>query len=472
MDNVIEAIQGLTKALEAGGYDVAPSRLVQGAATQVEDCSNIMELVTFEDKHLKLTQMVKSKKCRSTTWQFNRQLSYGIFGGTAQLEGNIGQDETSDYVRITVPMCFYSHTRRVTLASTMVDTQDGKQSDDRAAEDAAKKLAADIEFDLFRGREAFSNAGVFDGNPNALPAVMANMFGIEVQVRQSDSQRNAHDLMFGEFGSDDSVVIYCGGTMTQDNIEDALTRSTMNFGTADKLMVDPLVLSAYNKISYGKERIILAGSPQARTGAELKTQDTSVGPCSIDSSRFLSGKAKPQQARSRGPAAPTSISAVNSVTVSGSPTTFAAGDKYFYYATSGNEVGESQACAAVQGTVSLNGDSLQAVIQHPGSGVTRWFNVYRSVANGTAATCRFVGRVVLAAGASSTTFIDLNNRIPGFVTGYLLQSDTMEARTLAEYSRLKLAQSDLSTPEAHFKFTTLALMQPRKNVILDNLRGR
>ena len=35
------------------------------------------------------------------------------------------------------------------------------------ANDAAIKLAADIEFDGFRGQSDFSNAGVFDGNPIA-----------------------------------------------------------------------------------------------------------------------------------------------------------------------------------------------------------------------------------------------------------------------------------------------------------------
>jgi hypothetical protein len=469
MSNAIEAIQSLTKALEAGGYNAAPGSLLQGAALQVEDLSSVMEVVTFDDSHLKLTKMIKVESCKSTLAQFDRQLSYGIFGGSAQLEGNIGQDETSDYVRITVPMCFYSHTRRVTLVATLVETVDGKKADERAAADAAKKLAADIEFDSFRGRADFSNAGVFDGNPMAIP-LMPNMFGLDVQIRQSDSQRNAHDLMLGEYGSDDSVVIYGGGALSQDNIEDATTRSAMNLGNADKLVVDPKVLSAYNKLTYGKERIVLAGSPQDSTGAELRKQWVSTGTCSIESSRFLSGKTRPQQARSRGPLAPVSIASVTSTTGS-APTSFVAGQVYTYLATSGNEVGESVATASVSGTVALNGDYLAVVITHPGSGTTRYFNVYRSPAGGTAASAKFIGRVALAAGAGTTTFVDLGNKAPGFVTGFLVQGDTMMFKELAPYSRLKLAVTDLSTPEAHFRFLTLAVTQPRKNVLIDNLKG-
>jgi hypothetical protein len=224
---------------------------------------------------------------------------------SAQLEGAVGQEETSDYVRITVPMCFYSHTRRVTLASTLVETVDGKKADERAAADAAKKLAADIEFDSFRGRADFSNAGVFDGNPLAIP-LMPNMYGLDVQIRQSDAQRNAHDLMLGEYGSDDSVVIYGGGTLTQDNIEDATTRSAMNLGSADKLVVDPKVLSAYNKITYGKERIVLAGSPTGRDRLRA-AQAVGVDGHLLDRVEPLPERQDPPAAaRSRGPLAPTS----------------------------------------------------------------------------------------------------------------------------------------------------------------------
>jgi hypothetical protein len=467
MSTTIEALQGLTKALEAGGYNVMPSNLLQGAALQVEDLSSVMELVTYDDSHLKLTKMIKSESCKSTLAQFNRQLSYGQWGGSAQLEGAIGMEETSDYVRITVPMCFYSHTRRVTFASTLVETVDGKKSDERAAEDAAKKIAGDIEFDCFRGRADFSNAGVFDGNPLAMP-LMANMFGLDVQIRQSDNQRNAHDLMFGEYGSDDSVVLFSGSSLSQDIVEDATTRSAMNLGDADKLMVDPKVLSAYNKISYGKERIVLAGSPQDATGAELRRQWVSTGTCSIEASRFLSAKVKPQQARGNGPAAPT----LNAGSASAASTTaFKSGEVYVYIATTGNEVGESPSSASRSVTITNDGDKVNLLIDHPGSGTNRYFNVYRSPANGTAASAKYIGRVVATAGASQTTFVDLGNKQPGFVTGFLLQKDTFNFFELAPYSQIKLAQTDLSEPKAFFRFLTLAVKQPRKNVLIDNLRG-
>ncbi|CAB4127214.1 hypothetical protein UFOVP75_86 [uncultured Caudovirales phage] len=462
-------VSALVKALEAGGYNAAPSTLVQGSALQIEDLAPMLQNVTFQDDSIKLQKMLERTSCKSTLAQFDRQLSYGNFGGSAQLEGNVGNESTSDFARVTVPMCFYSHTRRVTLAATMVATLDGKKADERAASDAAKKIAGDIEFDLFRGRADFSNAGVFDGNPLAMPQVMANIIGLDVQIRQSDVQRNAQDLMFAEYGSDQSVVLPGGGTLTQDLVEDASVRSALNFGQADKLLVDPIVLSNYNKIVFGKERIILAGSPQDSTGGDLRRQFVSNGTVNVEASHFLRGKSSPRAPVANSPAAPVSVAPV-STTISGVSTVFNAGEKYVYFASAENEAGESVRCAEQTLTIVATGDAGVVTITHPASGVVRWLNVYRSAANGSVKGAKYIGRVALALGAGTTVFTDLGNKQPGFVTGFLVQGDTMEIKELAPYSRLKLAQTDLSLPEAHFTFCTLAVMQPRKSCLIDSLK--
>lgn len=458
-----EVTQALVKALEAGSYNAAPGTLVQGAALQIEDLSSVMHVVTFDEKHIKLQKMLKVESCKSTLAQFNRQMSYGIFGGSAQGEGAIGQEEDSQFARIVVPMAYYSHTRRVTVVANMIDTIDGVKAEDRAAADAAKKLAADIEFDLFRGKSDFSNSGVFDGSMNAIPA-LPNILGLDPQIRQSDVIRNARDLMFEEYGSNLSVVQQVGGTLTQDAIEDAHVRSGQNHGSAEKLLVDLLVLSAYNKISFGKERIVLAGSATDATASDLKRQWVSGGTVNVEASRFLAGKTGPAETRDGAPLAP-SISLANTASSTG----LTAG-AYNFYVTSVNERGESGKSTSASVTLSA-GDYVTVTITPNGSGTTaRYFNVYRSLVGGTAASAKFIGRVAHS-GSATTAFLDLGNKRPGFVTGYLVQDDTMAIKELSPYSRLKLAVTDLSVPEAHFRFLTLAVMEPRKNVLLDNLVG-
>lgn len=458
-----EVTQALIKALEAGSYNAAPSTLTQGAALQIEDLSSAMQVVTFDDKHIKLQKMLKVESCKSNLAQFARQMSYGILGGSAQIEGGIGQEEDSQYARIVVPMAFYSHVRRVTLVANMLDTVDGVKAEERAASDAAKKLAADIEFDLFRGKSDFSNSGVFDGAMSAIPA-LPNMLGLDAQIRQSDVIRNARDLMFEEYGSNLTVVQQVGGVLTQDAVEDAHVRSGQNWGSADKMLLDLLALSAYNKITFGKERIQLAGSAQDATGSDLKRQWVSNGVVNTEATRFLAGKTAPAETRDGAPLAPSIATGVTA-----SSTSLTAGT-YIFYATACNERGESGKSVTASQAVTA-GDFVTVTITPNGSGLTaRHFNVYRTLAGGSAASAKFVGRVANS-GAATTLFLDLGNKRPGASTGFLVEFDTMAIKELASYSRVKLAVTDLSTPEAHLRFLTLCVLKPRQNIVLDNVTG-
>ena len=462
-DNVKSLEADLKKALEAGNYNAAPSTLVNGSSLQREDLSGVMEIVCSDDSHIKLQKALSSKPVKSLLVQYDRQLSFGLsFGGTAQFEGQVGVEEDGAYVRMTVPMAFYSLISKVTVQANMVETVDGVKAEDRVAANAAKKIAADIELDLFRGKSDFSNAGVFDGNPLQIPN-LPGMLGLDPQVRMADAQRNAQDLMFAEFGGNETVVLPGGAILSQDNIEDAAVRSTQNHGHADKMYLSPKALSLYNKISFGKERIVLAGSPQGATGAELRDQWTSSGTVKLEASRFLTAKFLPGAPRSVGPLAPISATAANTA----STTSLAAGT-YVYYVTSVNEKGESPATVATGTLTYTAGDYVTLTITPPGSGTVRYFNVYRNQAGQSQAACKFIGRV--ASVGATTAFVDLNNRLPGHSVAFLVESDTMEIKELAAFSRMKLAVTDLSLPEAHFRFACLAVTQPRKNVLVDNIR--
>lgn len=460
---MVEQLQSLMKALEAGSYLAAPDRLAQGAALMIEDLSPVMQNVTFDDSHIKLQKILPSKDVKSQLHQFNRQLDYGIFGGSAQFEGGVGEEDTSTYVRAVVPMSYYSTTRRVTVAANMIGAFDGQKAEDRAAADAAMKLAGDIEFDSFRGQSNFSNNGVFDGNPLAV-AKVPNMIGVDQQVRQSDAQSNTQDLMFAEYGSDQTVVLSVDGVLTQSIIEDSSVRSAMNMGAADRLILDPISLSAYNKIAHAKERIMLAGSAQEATGAHLRTQWTSSAIVSLEASRFLSGKTRPARARSGSPSMPSAPALADA----GAASSLLSAGVYWYYVTAVSMRGESYPSSAVSVTVSAAGDKVTVTITAVSG--AQYYNVYRSGVGGSPSSAKFIGSIAQSAG--NPVFVDLGNRSPGSVTGFLIQGNTMGFAQLAPYSKLKLAVNDLSLPEAHFRFLSLALYQPRKNVLLENITGQ
>lgn len=462
---LMQKLEELRKTLELGNYNVAPSDLTQGAALGAEDLSKKMHVLTYGEKDIKIQKEVKVEKAKGQLIQFNRQLSYGTFGGTAVSEGLIGQEDTLDVIRAAVPMAYYATLCRVTYAANVASSFDGTSAEDRAGQAAAMKIAGDIEFDVLRGKADFSDNGVFNGNPVAIAQVQ-NMLGLDVQVRQSDFSSDTQDLMFEAFGSGLSNIIAGGGTLTQPMIEQAWIRGVMNFSKADRMFTDPLVLSNYSINAYtSKERFNLGASAQEPvTGVDIRRQAVSGGVVTIEPSRFLSGQTKPTRARLTSPGQPSIATGLNAST-----TTFVAGQVYQYYVTAVNELGESVPSTAASATIGSNGQSVAVTITH-GTGTARYFHVFRSAAGGSAASAKLIGKVKISTGAT-TVFTDLNNRLPGGQPAYLVDMETMALHELAPYSKLKLAITDLTNPEAHFRFLCLAVYQPRKNVLIDNLTG-
>jgi len=267
--------------------------------------------------------------------------------------------------------------------------------------------------------------------------------------------------MLNEYGADSSVAINQNGVLAQSTVEDIYSRAQMHNGNPEKLYLDPLTHSAYNKIAHGKERIVLAGSPQQATGAQLKEQWVAGGAISIESSRFLSGKTAPSRPRLNTPDAPS-----QSLSQSAGSTSFLANEVYSYAVTAANEVGESTASAAASATISASGNSVAVTIT-PAAGIAAlYFNVYRSAAGSTAR--RYIGRVKNS-GAATTVFTDLNGRLPAYVTGFALDMRGIEMNELSPFKSQELARTDLSTPKAFYRFCSLSVKLPRFNILVDNL---
>jgi hypothetical protein len=250
-------------------------------------------------------------------------------------------------------------------------------------------------------------------------------------------------------------------------IEQVWLRSQLGGGDASRFMVDPRTLAAYNTIAFGKERIVVANSPVEATGADLRKQFVAGGNIQLESSHFLRAKYQPAKAVAGAPAPPAVTTPAAFSSISGVTTTFASGIKFYYYYTACNEYGESRPTTAVQTSAnSTTGYGVTAVLTAQ-TGVTH-FNVYRSPADGNAASCKFIGRVKQAA-SGNTTFTDIGNKAPGFVTGVLVQEDGAKIKELAPYTRETLAKADLSNVDVHYRFWTLQVFEPRKFVLVDNL---
>ena len=458
---MLEQIAELRKTLEAGGYNVAPGSLVQGSALGKENLTPVMNIATFRDKSIKLQKQIKVEACKSNHVQFVRQLDYGTLGGSAVLEGAVGSQETSKYSRYYVPMAYYVHVRYRTVQADMIESFDGVKAEARLDEDAAHKIAADIELHLFRGKADYSNGGYFDGSPAAISEMEPGQHGLDIQVRSSDLILTSQDLMLQEYGADISCVTNQNGALTQSTVEDIFSKARMNHGSPEKLYLDPLTLASYNKIAYNKERIVLAGSPQQAHGASLREQFVADGVISIEASRFLSAKTRPGANKPGSPNTPI-IASLNNVADN---TTLQAGT-YTYQVTAVNEVGESIATAPATITAST-GDRIEITITHPAGPNVLYFNVYRSHAGGS--RTYFIGRVKISSG-TSTLFVDRNNKLPNSITGFAVDFNSgLTMYELAPFSSIPLAQVDMRIPKAYYRFVTLAVALPRFNQLIDNI---
>lgn len=468
LEKALQATTTLTKGLEAGYRIGNPGGYTQGAALQREDLSAVMYNATYTSKQIVLTKELPVMQATSTTVEYNRQLSYGVLGSSATLEVSAGQDNTGDYVRDFMPVKFYTVNNRVSFAAGAVQTFDNVNNVERETENAAMKIAGDQELDFFRGCSDFSNGGVFDGNPLAIPGNIANMRGLDILIRQSDNNINTQDFMLAEYGSADSNIVFVGGVMSQSNIEDGQKRSVMNFGMAEDLYAGVGQRVAYNKATQSKERIVLAGTPQTAQGATMKEQWVTNGAVRIHSSVFLGGKSRPPvKTSAQAPAIPGIA-----LSQAASATTFKINEVYSYYATAQNETGESLVGSAISNiTVAANGNSITVTITPPVVAAARWFNVYRSVGTVGAtnkANMKFVGRVQ-SSGLATTLFIDLNNKVPGAATVFLLDKDGLERHMLVTFAAADAALIDTAYRKLFYSYGCGVAKLPRKSALLDNV---
>jgi hypothetical protein len=79
-----------------------------------------------------------------------------------------------------------------------------------------------------------------------------------------------------------------------------------------------------------------------------------------------------------------------------------------------------------------------------------------------------IGRVKNS-GASTTAFIDLNNRLPSGITAFAIDFRGDEMAELSPYKSVELARTDLTSPKAFFRFASLVVKLPRFSQLIDNV---
>ena len=306
-------INELNKALSAGsitgGASVDQATAGSGAPLKVESLDRVMKLLTFNQNHLRLWQLIPKSAAYNTVEEFNQLKSYGTEFGGALNEGQLGVEEDSTYVRRTEKIKYYGEVGSVTHPMQLVRSFDGQGAMQREIQSRTMNLLRKINKAL-----AFGSEKIVGQEVNGI--YRQHEIGVGQIDGYSDSAKSYYDSTW--------VIDLKGGALTQSVIEDAGTIIMQDgFGMASHVFGTPGVFSNFAKDYYDNQRIFLNQnggdvSGGIRIGYPKKVT-MSFGDVTLEHDIFLSKKTQGVAAGTartsvNAPEAPTSSTATVPVT--------------------------------------------------------------------------------------------------------------------------------------------------------------
>lgn len=435
----------LQKALSAGNQS---PRHDGGSALRVESLEATLRILTFSQGHIKLWKDMPKLPAFSTSEEYTVQTAYGGESGPFTREGELPQTQDAAYERRVEMVKFLGTQREVTHPATLVRNAYGNIIA-RETQNGAIWLMERVERALFRGQAS----------------VIPDSFdGIDEQILRDP------------FASANNVIDLRGGPITEDVIEEATNIVVENYGLSSALYLAPRAQSDMSKQFYSRQRGTF-GQRDGTIGYSAKMMETNAGDIALRGDIFLrSGK---NNGVKTAPASATSVRSPTLPTLSSSSTgttgsQFAAADAgtYQYKITALNRFGESGAAQLSGGQVVASGDGVSIVITDGGgSDVATGYRVYRSKVGGAVGSEQMVIDLPRPGAAATTTYLDLNQWLPGTSRAYLLQMNlqSMSIRQLAPMMKIPLATLAASIRWMQLLYMTPIVYAPRKQVILINV---
>jgi hypothetical protein len=316
----------------------------------------------------------------------------------------------------------------------------------------------------------FSNNGLFDGSTGAIPRDTLAMSGLDQQIRNGDTDYKSQAVAFSGFGGASSVIRNQGDAiLTEEDMEEGAVSILTSFGVPTELHLEPMALSKLSRTFFIKERIHPMGVVNGQAGFVLRDFISSAGTFALRPNVFLRPKSEyyllPSSRLS--PAQPALPVITNGGVNIGSG--FVAGQTYFYKVGAINDQGESIASpSSLVGTVAITGESLIATFANVVG--AKYYAIYRTDSGGAIGTERFIGYISAALGVN-TVFIDLNRKLPGRSSAYLmfLDPESLVFRQLSPLSKINLATVAAAFEWLQVLYGCLIIFTPRKHFVYENV---
>lgn len=437
----------LNKALTMGSAINNPGAAAgEGFPLRVESLENTLANLTFRERHVKLWRALPKRPAFNTVEEYNQLLSYGNrSGGGWVSETELPSESDSTYRRNYATVKLMGVTRRVSLVSGLVRPAHGNILANETIS-GTMELLKDVEKNLFFGDSSLDPI---------------EWDGFEAQITAGAPAENIIDMR--------------GEPLTEEVLQDAalIIQDAPNYGTGTHLFLNPKHLADLTKISFPRMRTeMYGGSGDGYLGGAVKGFTSIAGDVAFEPNVFLNETPGVGAASLdvRAPAAPASVTSAVTTGVTGSK--FIASDigSYNYSVVAGNRYGKSAATAlASAASVAAAGSRVRLTIT-PTDGKATYFEVYRTLKNGAAATVKRIKRIA-ANGASAVTFDDLNLDLPGTAPAFFFQldNDNMHFAQLAPMVKIPLATVDPTYRWMQLLIGVPIMRSPGRNVLFKNV---
>lgn len=452
-------MQDFRKALTSGnGTDAAT--FTQGRALQMESLEPVLiSQVEDQKEDFPLFDMLAKGDATSVVDQWTRQDSIGGFpGDSTNTETGTISEATGKYVRKTDEVKFLMSKFAVSVVQ-------------QATKSMIDSLAAEQQSALLRLLRSASHMFYY-GDSDIVPTEFSGILKI---IAEEATSRHVYDMRGASISPDFAAVHDLA----------AIVRDQENFGRLTQMMCSNLMKADINKIVAPAFRINIDGSRRddIKHGAVVKQLITDQGNIDITPDIWLKegqapfvarGGDYPQLVTDAAVTAPASLSGTAASDANSQFTSAHAG-LYYYAVEAVNNKGRSSLVKSSQITVAA-GDKVTLTITAgaSGGGNETGYVIHRSKLNGGNANGDFREMVRVAKDSTTTTYVDLNQNIPGTSSIVLLDMlpghKAITMQRLLPLTKFPLATVNTATHNAAMLlFLYLRIAAPRKHAVIKNL---
>lgn len=473
-----EQLNNLVKALEAGhlqGGAIGDPNQTNAGALKTESLERNLKNIQFKESDIRFWKRYPKTAAFNTVEEYNQLTSYGEERGGFNREGELPEEENSQYVRKSELVKYLGVTRTVTHQMQLVKTHIGPIIQEETKNGI-----------LWILRKA--NRGLFHGD-SAL--INEEWNSIYAQHMNNDQYATLEAYM-----SSPHVIDLRGATLKELDIEQGGLTLLNNYAQPNVLVGPPQVLSDFATNFYDRQRLMMGNAANVSnvvSGNHIEKFRSQFGLIDFEYDIFAfkprSGGVLPNVAAtsSKAPATPVAGGTPIAAVADAGNTRFDDGAGDYYYGVSAlNRYGESAILDLDTGsavTVAVTESVDLQFVAGSGAYAPTAYIIYRSKKDpaGTYAETKLYPIMTIPAtgndakrgslaagvdGAAATKVRDRNRWLPGGQDAMLMQMDSevTEFKQLAPLMKMPLARLSPSERFMVLLYGTPILYQPSKGV--------